>query len=77
MEQFTEEYCLNELVEFRKLMGTKPFWEMDYIKHEWAIKGLYHCCANSENSNKNFSVFKFIMDEYEQRRDMIKKHGIN
>lgn len=48
---FTEKEFFAQIVEFRKLMGDKRFWEKDIYTRQLAIDGLGHAWLNTRGDN--------------------------
>jgi hypothetical protein len=73
--EFTREYFLSELLQLRKWLGDKDFWNGD--KPSNAMRGLLYVYVNTNDlTESDITQMTSIKEEYDTRLSLMIAHGI-
>lgn len=81
MSKLTPKYFREQMLEFRKMMGNKPDWELSddgiNTKIDLAFKGFFHIYLEIKNLTDNDKMhMEAIVVEYTQRKLLVEIHGV-
>ena len=81
MSKLTAKYYRKQMLEFRKMMGDRTFWELSNdginTKIELAFKGLFHIYLQIDNlTDDDKMLTEAIVAEYGHRKMLVEIHGL-
>jgi len=82
MSKLTPKYFRKQLLEFRRMMGDKKYWELSddgqNTKIDLAFKGLFHVYIETKNLTDDDKMhMEAIVFEFSQRKMLVELYGTN